>query len=52
MGEKKIKIWIHEFQAPLRNSNVDSKNFDIWAGNNFLKWLALQIYIKELSACR
>lgn len=35
MGEKNVKYGHDEFQVPLRNSNVDSRNFDIWAGPNF-----------------
>lgn len=37
MGEKKINYGHGEFQVPLRNSNKDSRNFDIWPGTKFLK---------------
>lgn len=37
MGEKKINYGHNEFQVPLRNSNGDSRNFDICAETKFFK---------------
>ena len=37
MGEKKINYGHREFQVRLKNSNENSRNFDLWAGTKLFK---------------